>query len=177
MGRPGVETRRLAIFFFALVASSIASRIVWPSTNCLPSNCTARSVAATTLRAPNLPNRPLPSLSGKNFFDKPIALDARRAMVLSPLASKSALPSWSAVKAIAVSTSGTRSSASARRISASPSALDIGYSLSRLSIAQNGGGFLRTACTQGWAICAAAAQSSAACSGVKRLATTEASGR
>ena len=67
----------------------------------------------------------------------------------SPGASNSALPSWSAVSAMAVSASGTRSSASARRISASPSALEIGYSRSSDSIAQKGAGVSRTPCTQG----------------------------
>ena len=73
-------------------------------------------------------------------MESEIALEDRRASALSALPSKSARESWSAVSAIAVSASGTRSSASASRISASPSALEIGYSLSRLSMAQNGGG-------------------------------------
>ena len=63
----------------------------------------------------------------------------------SPPSAKSARPNWSAVKAMAVSMSGMRSSASANRIKAKPSALEMGYSLSKLSIAQNGGGLSRTA--------------------------------
>jgi hypothetical protein len=46
---------------------------------------------------------------------------------------------------------------SARRISARPSALEIGYSRSSDSIAQNGAGLSRTACTQGAAIAPRAA--------------------
>ena len=151
----------------------MASVMVWPSTNWRPSNCTARKVAATTERAPSLANMPLgASLSGRNFLLMAIAVLDKRASVLSPAASKSARPSWSAVSAMAVSASGTRSRASARRIRARPSALEIGYSLSRLSMAQNGGGFRRTACTQGDATRAAAAQSSACASAPRRLATT-----
>ena len=126
------------------------SSMVWPNTNWRPNSCTARSVAATTVRAPKRVTRPgasppAPSAPGRNFLDKAMALDDSRASVESPAASKSARPSWSAVSAMAVSASGTRSKASARRISASPSALEIGYSLSRLSTAQNGGGLSRTA--------------------------------
>ena len=106
-----------------------------------------------------------------------MAVEDKRAKVESAAPSKSARPSWSAVKAMAVSASGTRSSASARRIRARPSALEIGYSLSRLSIAQNGGGFSRTARTQGAATVAAAAQSSAPCSAARRWATMAVSGR
>ena len=78
---------------------------------------------------------------------------------------------------MAVSASGTRSKASASRINARPSALEIGYSLSRLSMAQNGGGFCLTARTQGCACCAAAAQSSAPVNTARLLATTSASRR
>ena len=62
---------------------------------------------------------------------------------------------------MAVSASGTRSKASARRISARPSALEIGYSRSSDSMAQNGAGLSRTACTQGRAVRKALAQSTA----------------
>ena len=94
-----------------------------------------------------------------------------------PLASKSARPSWSAVRAIAVSASGTRSSASARRISARPSALEIGYSRSSDSMAQNGAGVSRTACTHGRAAAAAARQSSVPWSGPSSWPSTVASSR
>jgi hypothetical protein len=62
---------------------------------------------------------------------------------------------------MAVSASGTRSSASASRISASPSLPEIGYSRSRVSMAQNGGGWRRTASTHGAAAATARSQSSA----------------
>ena len=106
-----------------------------------------------------------------------MADDDRRAMVESAAPSKSARPSWSAVSATAVSASGTRNRASAKRIKANPSALEMGYSFSRLSIAQKGGGFLRTDCTHGAAMTAAAAQSIAPSSMRNRWATTSASGR
>ena len=141
----------------------IASWMLRPSTNWRPSSCTARTVAATTVCAPSRLNRPLSaSASGRNFFDSAMALADRLASILCgppEPASNAALPSWSAVSAIAVSVSGTRSSASARRISASPSALEIGYSRSSDSMAQNGGGLSRTACTQGRARRAADGQS------------------
>ena len=159
-------------------ASSIASTIVCPSTNCRPSNCTARSVAATTDRAPSLARIPVgASPSGNNFLLIAMAVLDSRASALSPAASKSARPNWSAVSAIAVSASGTRSKASASRIRAKPSALEMGYSLSRLSIAQNGGGFCRTACTQGVATWAAAAQFNARPRVPRRWATMSSSGR
>ena len=56
-------------------------------------------------------------------------------------------------------------------------ALEMGYSLSKLSIAQNGGGLSRTACTQGAACWAALAQSSAPCRAPSRRVTVCASGR
>ena len=62
---------------------------------------------------------------------------------------------------MAVSASGTRSKASARRIKANPSALEIGYSRSSDSMAQNGAGLSRTACTHGRAVRTAAGQSTA----------------
>ena len=162
----------------AAFASRNASPISCPRTNCRPSNCTARSVAATTVRAPSLPSRPSSVRPepvegpGRNFFDIAMAVCERRDSAPSVALSKSARPNWSAVSAIAVSASGTRSSASARRIRARPSALEIGYSLSRLSMAQNGGGCLRTASTQGRATRTAAGQSSASCSDCRRCPTT-----
>jgi hypothetical protein len=78
---------------------------------------------------------------------------------------------------MAVSASGTRSRASARRIRARPSALEMGYSRSRLSMAQKGGGLSRTACTQGWAEWAAAAQSRAPLKPLSKWETTAASAR
>lgn len=156
----------------------MASAMVCPSTNWRPSNCTARSVAATTVREPSLAMRPGGwSPSGRNFFDIAMAADDSRDSVESAVPSKSARPNWSAVSAMAVAASGTRSSASARRISARPSALEIGYSRSRLSMAQNGGGWRRTASTQGVAAAAAARQSSAPSSEASRCETTSASGR
>ena len=156
-----------------------ADSIVSPRTNCLPSSATARSVAATTVRAPSLAIKPGSWLAsvGKKCLLMPMAADDKRASTASPLPSKSARPSWSAVRAMAVSVSGTRSSASASRISAKPSALEMGYSLSKLSIAQNGGGLSRTACTQGAACWAALAQSSAPCRAPSRRVTVCASGR
>jgi hypothetical protein len=109
-----------------------------------------------------------------------MALADRLASILcgpSPALSKAALPSWSAVSAMAVSVSGTRSRASARRISARPSAVEIGYSRSSDSIAQNGAGLSRTACTQGRAAAAAAGQSSAPDSVGSSAASTCTSGR
>ena len=165
-------------FLRAIPASRCASAMVWPSTNWRPSNCTARSVAATTVLAPSLPMMPEPSVApGKKCLLIAMAVLDRRASTLSPELSKSARPSWSAVNAMAVSASGTRKSASARRIRARPSALEIGYSLSKLSMAQNGGGLSRTACTHGAATLAAAAQSSPVCTTSRRWATTSASGR
>jgi len=138
-----------------------------PSTNWRPSSWIARTVAPTTVCAPRRFSRPLSaSFSGRNFFDSAIALADRFASILCGppwpfAASKSALPSWSAVSAIAVCASGTRSNASARRINANPSALEIGYSRSSDSIAQNGAGLSRTACTHGRAVRTAAGQSTA----------------
>jgi hypothetical protein len=121
-----------------------------PSTNWRPSNCTARSVAATTERAPSRATRPGASPSaGSQRLLSAMAAEDRRAITASDAPSKSARPNWSAVSAMAVSVSGTRSSASARRIRARPSSLLMGYSVSRRSMAQKGGGFSRTARTQG----------------------------
>ena len=92
-------------------------------------------------------------------------------------ASKSARPSWSAVSAIAVSTSGTRSRASARRIRARPSALEIGYSRSSDSMAQNGAGLSRTDSTQGRPARITCAQSSSPASVASADSTTSTSGR
>ena len=168
----------------ATSACACASAMLWPSTNWRPSNCTARSVAATTVRAPSLAINPgsawvaAPMFgSGRKCLDMAMAVLDRRESTLLPLLSKSARPNWSAVSAIAVSASGTRSSASASRISASPSALEMGYSRSRLSMAQNGGGLSRTACTQGAAMRAAAAQSSTWCTLCRHCVTTSTSGR
>ena len=72
---------------------------------------------------------------------------------------------------MAVGASGTRSSASASRISASPSALLIGYSRNSDSIAQNGAGLARTCCTQGPAWSMTAGQSSVSRFGAKALTT------
>jgi hypothetical protein len=137
----------------------MASSMCRPSTNCRPSSCSARTVAATTVLLPRRVSRPpSASPSGRNFFDSAIALLDRLARTRCGLPSgaspKSARPSWSAVSAIAVSASGTRSSASARRISARPSALVIGYSRSSDSIAQNGAGVRRTPSTHGVAAAA-----------------------
>jgi hypothetical protein len=81
------------------------------------------------------------------------------------------------VSAIAVSASGTRSSASARRINASPSALLIGYSRSSDSSAQNGAGLSRTACTQGAAAATTAGQSRRPDSDCNKASTMGASSR
>jgi hypothetical protein len=53
---------------------------------------------------------------------------------------------------MAVAESGTRNKASAKRIKANPSGFEIGYSLSSVSIAQNGGGSERTPSTHGLAV-------------------------
>ena len=132
-----------------------ASSMVWPSTNWRPSNWIARTVAATTVCAPRRASRPgvafalgQEALRQRDRAGRQAA-PARGAGCRSAHRSKSARPSWSAVSAIAVSASGTRSSASASRISARPSALEIGYSRSSDSIAQNGAGASRTACDPG----------------------------
>ena len=165
----------------ALSAWRMAWAMLWPSTNWRPSNCTARNVAATTVCAPRRPIKPLPlaapCASGKKCLDRAMAARDKRASTWSPACAKSARPSWSAVRAMAVSVSGTRSSASARRIRARPSALEIGYSCNKLSMAQNGAGWSRTVCTQGAASCVAAAQSSLSCKLRRRSATISASGR
>ncbi len=145
-------------------ASPIASPIVRPSTNWRPSNWIARTVAATTVFAPSRFSSPAGlSPSGRKLLDRAIALAERLASMRcgpsASLASKSARPSWSAVSAIAVSASGTRSSASASRIRARPSALEIGYSCSSDSIAQNGAGWARTPSTHGRATPITAGQS------------------
>ncbi len=149
-----------------VAASSSASSTWRPSTNWRPSSWIARTVAATTVFAPRRSSNPGGSpTSGNQRLANPIALDDSAASRRcgespSPSPAKSARPNWSAVSAIAVSASGTRSSASARRISARPSALLIGYSRSSDSSAQNGAGLSRTACTHGAAWAAAADQSS-----------------
>jgi hypothetical protein len=53
----------------------------------------------------------------------------------------------------------------------------MGYSFNKLSIAQNGGGLSRTACTQGAAALAALAQSRVLAKVLRRWATMVASGR
>ena len=136
-----------------------------PSTNWRPKRPIARTVAATTVFAPSRCSTPPSfSASGRNFFDSEIALADRLAsMRCGPSAlwlSKSARPSWSAVRATAVCASGTRSRASASRIKARPSALLIGYSRSSDSMAQNGAGLARTPSTQGRARSITAGQSS-----------------
>ena len=152
----------------------------WPSTNWRPSSWIARTVAATTVLAPRRCSRParwpVASSPGSIFFDSSMACAAR--WLISAwswpswvCAAKSARPSWSAVSASAVSVSGTRSSASARRISARPSALEIGYSRSSDSIAQNGAGCLRTVSTHGVPSAMTAAQSSRPCSSASSRAT------
>ena len=121
------------------------------------------------------------SPSGRKRLDSAIALADRLAnMRCGPsavLTSKSARPSWSAVSAIAVSASGTRSSASASRISANPSAVEIGYSCSSDSIAQNGAGCARTPSTQGRAAATTAGQSSPLQARAESALTASASGR
>ena len=81
------------------------------------------------------------------------------------------------MSAIAVSASGTRSNASASRISASPSALLMGYSRSSDSSAQNGAGWSRTACTQGVATAITAGQSRRPDSDCSNASTMGASSR
>ncbi len=157
--------------------------MVRPSTNWRPSNWIARTVAATTVFAPRRLSRPpSPSAPGRNFLDSEMALAEMPASILcgpstTESASNSARPSWSAVSAIAVSTSGTRSSASASRIRARPSALEIGYSRSSDSIAQNGAGLSRTASTQGRPARITWAQSSWPCNVASAASTTPTSAR
>jgi hypothetical protein len=92
-----VAEAQAALVLRADAASPIASLIERPSTNCRPSNWIARTVAATTVCAPSRLNRPPSSWpSGRNFFDRLIALAEMLASILCGppwLASNSALPS------------------------------------------------------------------------------------
>jgi hypothetical protein len=120
-----------------VLASPIASSIVRPEHE-LPAQQLDRAHGGghhgARAQALQQAGRVAPSPSGRKRLDSAMALADRLAsMRCGPSAaslSKSARPSWSAVNAIAVSASGTRSSASASRIRARPSALLIGYSRS-----------------------------------------------
>ena len=102
-GRPPPARRSALAALRAASASRMASLMSCPSTNWRPSNCTARSVAATTVRAPSWPSRPASCCAwGSSFLDMAMALCDKRASAPSASWSKSARPSWSAVSAMAV---------------------------------------------------------------------------